>query len=107
MVRIAMTGQEPVAGEIIRAAETAMLKHEGGAGMRRRVEALAKEYRRTRKSRIAFIASSVEIERARLNRRMDVLVQRNAPDEWISRVWMEIHALDVASNALVQFAPEA
>ena len=107
MVRMAMTGQEPVAGEIIRAAETAMLKHEGGSGMRRRVEALVKGYRRTRKGRIAFIASSVEIERARLNRRMDVLVQKNAPEEWISRVWMEIHALDIASSALVQLALEA
>lgn len=106
MVRIAYTGQEPVAGEIIRAAETAMLKHEGGAGIRKRVDALVKRYRKQSSGRIAFIASSAERERARLTRRMDVLIQRSAPDEWISRVWMEIHALDLAAELLLKRAQE-
>ena len=101
MVRTAYVGGETIAEEIIRTAEGVALENRGGTELHNRLERLIARYKREFPDRIAFLAASAERERQRLNFRMDVLMVRNAPDEWLSRIWWEIHALDVAAGMLL------
>ena len=76
-------------------------RESGGTELHNRLERLIARYKREFPEKLAFLAASAERERQRLNFRMDVLMARNAPDEWLSRIWWEIHALDVAAGMLL------
>lgn len=102
MKKTAYSGNEPVTGEIIRTAERAILKGEGDTGMRARIRRLVKRYRMEFAGNTLFVAVSAGLERNRLRERMDGLMLKNAPDEWLARIWSEIYALDMAAEMLLR-----
>lgn len=101
MKQTAYSGGESVVGEIIRTAERSALKHEGENGLRTRLTRLVKRYEKEFRGKTAFLAASAAVERKRLNERLDVLMLKNAPDEWMARLWHEMHALDIAAQLLM------